>query len=133
MANTDPTTYDEVVDSFESNFADKEELPSTLIKMWFKKAVARYSVELDPIVYDEDVEEFETHLDQYAVDTIANFMWQLYQERFVSKVNKRISIVGKDLSYDGMGTSKKYAKEELDYVFSKSQEMIDNQKPPAYN
>ena len=56
-----------------------------------------------------------------------------YQEREVSKINKRISIVGKDISYDGSGQTKKYASEELSYVDRVSYEMIDNQRPPAYN
>lgn len=129
MANT---TASDVIDSFESNFASKVELPGSLVNMWLLKAIARYSVELEALTYDRDNQEFDTALDQYVVDTIANFMWQLYQEREVSKVNKRISIVGKDLSYDGTGNTKKYSKEELDYIYNKSQEMIDNQKTPAY-
>ena len=133
MAIENPTTAIDVIDSFESNFADKEELPITLEYMWLRKAVARYGVELTPLEYDEETAEFSEKLDPYIIDTLANFMWQLYQERQVSKVNKRVSIVGKDLSYDGAGNTKKYAKAELDYIFDKSQEMIDNQKPPAYN
>lgn len=129
MANT---TASDVIDSFESNFASKVELPESLVNMWLLKAIARYSVELEALTYDRDNQEFDEPLDQYVVDTIANFMWQLYQEREVSKVNKRISIVGKDLSYDGTGNTKKYSKEELDYIYNKSQEMIDNQKTPAY-
>ena len=129
MANT---TASDVIDSFESNFASKVELPESLVNMWLLKAIARYSVELEALTYDRDNQEFDVALDQYVVDTIANFMWQLYQEREVSKINKRISIVGKDLSYDGTGNAKKYSKEELDYIYNKSQEMIDNQKPPAY-
>lgn len=128
--------YKEVVASFEATFQDKQVIPDSLEKQWFKMAVARYNIELSPLVYDEDIEEFdeeEGEIDQYTIDTLAQFMKQFYQEREVSKINKRISIVGKDLSYDGSGQTKKYAKEEMDYVYNKSQEMIDNQKPPAYS
>lgn len=130
MANTNG---DEIIESFESNFADKEELPVTLEDMWLKKAIARYSVEVEPLTFDDDTYEFDKQISQYAIDTLANFMWQLYQERLVSKVNKRVSIVGKDLSYDGTGNTKRYSKEELDYITVKSQEMINNQITPAYN
>lgn len=130
MANTHGH---EITESFESNFADKEELPVTLEDMWLKKAIARYSTEIEPLVFDDETWEFDSELPQYAIDTMANFMWQLYQERLVSKVNKRVSIVGKDLSYDGTGNTKKYSKEELDYITIKSQEMINNQITPAYN
>lgn len=127
------TEADEIIQSFESNFADKNELPSTLELMWLKKAVARYSTEIEEVEYDEEEEVFSIKLSQYAIDTMANYMWQLYQEREVSKVNKRVSIVGKDLSYDGSGQTKKYASEELSYIAHKSSEMTEHQKPPAYN
>jgi hypothetical protein len=76
---------------------------------------------------------FDTKLHQYVIDTLAAFMKQSYQEREVSKVNKRVSIVGKDLSIDGSNGSKTYAAKELEYDDSKSNEMIYNQMPTAYD
>lgn len=127
------TEADEIIQSFESNFADKNELPSTLELMWLKKAVARYSTEIEEVEYDEEEETFSTKLSQYAIDTMANYMWQLYQEREVSKVNKRVSIIGKDLSWNSTGNLNKYNAEELSYIANKSSEMTEHQKPPAYN
>jgi hypothetical protein len=129
----DKTPGDDVIQSFESSFQDKIELPESLEKLWLKKAIARYSVELDPLTYDPDFDEFSDALDQYAIDTLASYMKQYYMEREVSKVNKRVSIVGKDLSYDGTGNAKKYASQELTYSEHISYEMTDNQKTPAYN
>jgi len=131
MANT-PTKAQEVYDSFEASFQDKSIIPITLEYEWLLKAVARYSIELDPISFDEDILEFDTKLDRYVIDTLAAFMKQSYQEREVSKVNKRVSIVGKDISIDGNNGSKTAAKNELLYDESKSNQMIDNQKPTAY-
>jgi hypothetical protein len=127
------TEADEIIQSFESNFADKNELPSTLELMWLKKAVARYSTEIEEVEYDEEEEVFTSKLSQYAIDTMANYMWQLYQEREVSKVNKRVSIIGKDLSWNSAGNLNKYNVEELAYIANKSSEMTEHQKPPAYN
>ena len=127
------TEADEIIQSFESNFADKNELPSTLELMWLKRAVARYSTEIEEVEYDEEEETFSTKLSQYAIDTMANYMWQLYQEREVSKVNKRVSIIGKDLSWNSAGNLNKYNAEELAYIANKSSEMTEHQKPPAYN
>ena len=101
--------------------------------MWFKKAVARYANEIEDLNYDSDIDEFEGELTQFAIDTMANYMWQLYQEREVSKINKRVSIVGKDLSFDGSGQTKKYAHEELFYITNKLSEMTEHYKLPAYN
>lgn len=127
------TLAKEVFDSFESSFASKTVLPITLELYWLKKAVGRYSVELDKIVFNEDKRRFETKLDQYVIDTLAAFMKQLYQEREVSRINKQVSIVTKDISIDGAGHTKTSVKNELDYCEAQSNEMIANQKPTAYD
>jgi len=127
------TTANEVFDSFDSSFRDKEIIPDGLKLVWLKKAVARYSTELDTINFNEDEMSFDTNIDQYAIDTLAAFMKQMYQEREVSKVNKRVSIVTKDISIDGSGTTKSAARNELEYDNSKSAYMVQMQKPTAYD
>lgn len=129
MANT---TIQEVIDSFESSFADKRVIPYDLEIVWLKKAVARYSIELDPITLNYDTEEFSSELDQYVIDTLGAYMKQSYQEREVSKVNKRVSIVTKDISIDGTNGTKSFNKYELEYDDSKARYMTQNQKPTAY-
>lgn len=126
------TTAQEVIKSFESSFADKSYIPFDLEIEWLFKAIARYSMELDTLDFDENSLTFNTKLNRYVVDTLAAFMKQSYQEREVSKVNKRVSIVGKDISIDGNNGSKNAAKNELDYDDRKSNEMISNQLPTAY-
>ena len=127
------TTAQEIFDSFESSFKDKLIIPKPLELIWLKKAVGRYSIELDPIVFNAESLEFDSKLDQYVIDTLAEFMRQYYQEREVSRVNKQISIVGKDISIDGAGYTKTSARNELEYFDSKSSLMVANQKPTAYS
>ena len=127
------TTAQEVFDSFESSFEDKVVLPEALELLWLKKAVARYSVELDTLNFDAEKMEFDCKLDQYVIDTLAAFIKQFYQERQWSKVNKQISIVGKDISIDGAGHNKTVAKNELEYCDTQSNLMVSNQKPSAYS
>ncbi len=126
------TTAQEVIDSFESSFADKQVLPESLEMIWLKKAVGRYSVELDALNYDEELMQFASKLDRYVIDTLAQFMLQMYQKRQVSLVNKRVSIVGKDLSVDGSNGTKTAEKALLEHIVSESSEMVENQKPSAY-
>lgn len=126
------TSAYEVFESFESSFQDKHIIPKELELEWLLKAVARYSIELDELKFDRPTATFDTVLDRYVIDTLAAFMKQYYQEREVSKVNKRVSIVGKDISIDGNNGSKNAAKNELEYDSSKSSQMIYNQKPTAY-
>lgn len=122
----------EVFQSFESSFHDKRIIPESLELEWLKKAIGRYSVELDPLNFDENTLMFDTKLSRYTIDTLAAFMKQYYQEREVSKVNKRVSIVSKDLSIDGGGHLGVSARNELEYDAEKSERMISNQMPTAY-
>lgn len=127
------TTATDVIDSFESSFADKQVLPESLEMIWLEKAIGRYSVELDPLNYDEELMQFDSKLDRYVIDTLAQFMLQMYQERQVSLVNKRISIVSKDLSVDGSNGTKTAEKAHLEYISWNSSDMVEKQKTPAYN
>ncbi len=127
-----PTGVGEVIDSFEASFQDKSIIPLELELLWLKKAVAQYSVEIEPISL-VDEETFDGVIDQYVIDTLAQMMKVYYMEREVSKVNKRVSIVSKDLSIDGNNGSKTAAKNELDYNVVKATIMTANQKPTAYN
>lgn len=126
------TIAKDVFDSFESSFQDKTIVPESLELLWLKKAVARYTVELDPITFNEETNEFDDKLDQYVVDTLAMFMLQMYDEREWSRVNKQVSIVGKDVSIDGAGHTKTAAKAKAEYSNAESEKMIANQKPTAY-
>lgn len=126
------TSASEIIELFESSFADKCVIPYELELVWLKKAIGRYSTELTVLNFDKELQEFDCKLDTYVMDTLAQLMKKFYQEREVSKVNKRVSIVGKDLSWDSSGNSKKYAKDELDYVENESDEMVNNLKPTAY-
>lgn len=129
MANTEAK---DVINSFESSFADKQVLPESLEIMWLKRAVGRYSVELDKLNFDDELLQFDSKLDQYVIDTLAQFMLQMYQERQVSLVNKRVSIVGKDLSIDGSNGTKTAEKAHLEYISWNSSDMVEKQKPTAY-
>ena len=126
------TSASEIIEFFESSFADKHVMPFELELVWLKKAIGRYSKELTDLNYDEETQEFDKKLDDYVIDTLAQMMKKFYQERELSKVNKRVSIVGKEISIDGSGNSKTAAKNELNYVASEVTDMVENQKPTAY-
>lgn len=132
MATNNTTKAKDVIERFEASFQDKKIIPLELELVWLDMAVARYCVELEELDYDSDTHDFNAKIDSYAISTLAAFMKQSYQEREVSKVNKRVSIVGKEISVDGNGNGKVAAREELAYDERKSNLMIDNKKPTAY-
>lgn len=125
------TTASDVINFFESSFVDKHVIPESLEMVWLEKAIGRYSMELDPLNFDKELLEFDTALDSYVIDTLSVFMKEYYQERQVSLANKRISIVGKDLSIDGNNGAKTAEKSHLEYVGEKAREMVGNQIPTA--
>ena len=127
------STYQDVVKSFHSTFQDKVEIPDALERQWFFKAVGKFSHEIDRLNFDDEIYEFDVLLDRYVVDTLGIMMKEFYQQRELSKVNKRISIVGKDLSVDGNGNTKTATKAELEMVNEEVRNMVYKQTPTAYN
>lgn len=126
------TTAKDIIDFFESSFADKQVIPLELEMIWLRKAISRYSLELDPLVFDSELAQFDCVLSDIVISTLAAFMKEYYQERQVSKVNKRVSIVSKDLSIDGSNGTKTSEKAHLDYVTEQSRDLVENQKPTAF-
>ena len=127
------STYSDVVNSFHSTFQDKVEIPDALERVWVFKAVGKFSHEIARLNFDEELYEFDVLLDRYVIDTLGVMMHEFYQQRELSKVNKRVSIVGKDLSIDGTGNAKTATKAELDMINGEVKEMIYKQTPSAYN
>lgn len=127
------STYSDVVNSFHSTFQDKVEIPDALERVWFFKAVGKFSHEIDRLNFDEELYEFDTLLDRYVIDTLGVMMHEFYQQRELSKVNKRVSIVTKDISVDGSGNAKTASKAELETIHKEVQSMLYKQTPTAYN
>nr|DAZ84239.1 MAG TPA: hypothetical protein [Caudoviricetes sp.] len=126
------TTADEVIDFFESSFADKQVIPLKLELIWLRRSISRYSMELDQLNFDAEMSCFDIKLDDGVISTLSAFMKEYYQERQVSKVNKRVSVVGKDISIDGSNGTKTSEKAHLEYVAEQSRELVENQKPTAF-
>ena len=58
------TTANDVIQSFESSFVDKKVLPESLEMEWLKKAIGRFSMEIDTLNFDEELNEFDCQLDR---------------------------------------------------------------------
>ena len=96
MANT---TAQDIYNSFEATFSDKREIPESLEAQWLKMAIGKYNAEIaidKPLVFDLELQIFDSEIDQYIIDTLGQMMRTYYSERYASKINKIASIVGKD-------------------------------------
>jgi len=129
MANT---TYQEVIDSFESTFQNKYVLADGLIKQWFLDSVAEFSLEIENLNFDTVTNTFDVILPRWIVVSLGLMMKVKYCIREISRVNKLNNIIGKDISFNGNGDTKKYTKEELDSELARLNKLLDNQKPTAY-
>lgn len=129
MANT---TYQEVIDSFESTFQNKYVLAEGLLKQWFLDSVAEFSLELENLNFDTVTNTFDVILPRWIVVSLGLMMKVKYCIREISRVNKLNNIIGKDISFNGNGDTKKYTKEELDSELARLNKLLDNQKPTAY-
>ena len=127
------STYQDVVNSFHSTFQDKVENPDALERVWFFKAVGKFSHEIARLNIDEELFEFDIQLERYVIDTLGVMMKEFYQQTELSKVNKRISIVSKDISIDGSNGTKTATKAELEMVNEEVRNMVYKQTPSAYN
>ena len=68
------TTAQEVFDCFESSFGDKKVIPFELELIWLKRAISRYSVEVEPLAFSEESLEFDSPLD-------VHIMWLIKADR----------------------------------------------------
>lgn len=127
------TKLSEVIESFESSFMDKKEIPESLEMMWLKKAISQYGIEIEPLEYDEELGVFYSDVSGYVIDTLAVMIKIYYLEREISRTNKIASVIGKDLSINGTNGLQKYTQEELLTVKADLIERLDNLKPSAYN
>lgn len=132
MIHIPNTNIDEVIQRFESSFVEKHEIPIELELMWLKRAVGRYSLEFDHLDFDETTKTFNKEIPNYVMDTLAELMHQYYQERQLSLVNKRVSIVTKEVSIDGTNGSKTSTLNELNSIKDNVSDMIGKQKTTAY-
>ena len=126
------TKANDVIDSFESSFQDKVEIPTELEMVWLRKAIGRYPERIGELNYDPLVMEFDSRLKQSTIDLLGAYMKLFYQEREVSKVNKRASIVTKDLSWDGTNGTKTAEKSHLEYVLAEILHLENDLKDTAY-
>lgn len=127
------TNGSEIIEFFESSFADKHVIPDSLLEVWLKRAIARYSLDIEPLIYDEEIEKFSKKLNSSVIETLSLYMKKFYQERQLSLANKRISIVGKDLSINSGMSSSKFIENELEKINTDLRRMIYNQTPTSYN
>lgn len=122
--------YQYVIDLFESSFQDNYEIPESLEQIWFKRAIGRFSFDVDTLEYDEESQTINTD-NLIVADTLATYMLLFYAERNKSRINKRNQIVTKDISLNGGGSIYSATEKEYDDILSDLTDLISKQKHEA--
>lgn len=138
------TTYGDVVNAFESIIKSKYVLADGLVKQWFINAVGEYELNIANLGYSENEIGFLStdgdkslfdkngNLKSFVVLNLAELMKSYYMQQERRRVNQLNNIIGKDISLNGTGDTKKYTAEEADMVESKVADFFTKQKTPAY-
>lgn len=123
---------EQIVEIFETKYVDASVLPDELVRLWAKLAIADYEREVTSLQFDSLNGVFENSISIRTMDVIANIMKLYYLEREFDRQNKKINIIGKDLSLNDTSNAKKLTLAELEYYKSKVSLLLDQEKTPAY-
>ena len=122
----------DVIKFFESRYIDTSELPDDLVLCWAEASVGMYEREVRSLHYNPETQQFSEQMSIGLIDILAYIMKMFYLEREFDRVNKKINIIGKDLSLNDTGTAKKMTLAELEYVKSQVYLLLDQSKTSAY-
>ena len=126
------TNIQDIITVFESRYVETSGLPEGLVNCWAEMAVGVYEREVNDLKYDSCSKTFKTAIPFGTIDTLAYIMKMFYLEREFDRVNKKINIIGKDLSLNDTGTAKKMTLAELEYVKNQVHLLLDQSKTSAY-
>ncbi len=138
------TSYTDVVSAFESIIKCKYVLADGLVRQWFLNALGEYELNIESLGFDKENYVFTSpspssnafdktgDLKNYVVLSLAEIMKSYYMQQEVRRVNQLNNIIGKDISLNGTGDTKKYTKAESDTIDSKIADLYTKQKSPAY-
>lgn len=138
------TKYSDVVSAFESIIKNKYPLADGLVHQWFLNALAEYELNIGELGFNDASEEFISpsknnesfdlngNVKRHIILHLAEIMKSYYMQQEIRRVNQLNNIIGKDISLNGTGDTKKYTKEESDMLDYKIADLYTKQKPPAY-
>lgn len=99
-------TYNDVVLAFHSHFDTQKEIDPGLREQWFHNALSRFELELYPIEVDSSG-TFITEIGRVETYLLGKLMFAEYQHRELDRTVKINNILGKDLSLNAMGDTKR--------------------------
>ncbi|MGV2885480.1 hypothetical protein [Paenibacillus taichungensis] len=126
------TTYQDILNSFYSRLQSTKLLPEGLVKEFFNQALGDFEVDLYPLEWNSETQEFPKEIDRSIINLLGRLMYSSYLSREADRIVKLTNIVGKDISLTGMGDSKRFSMMKLLEEESRINELKSKLKPSSY-
>jgi len=127
------THYERVINAFHSEMRERHELSPSLERTWFRTAVANYSLDISPLLFDEDTDNFIDGISESAITTLALMISLSYVKREISRVSKLNNIIGRDIQLNATGEAKRAVREEYNAILAEIERKIHKQKRHSFN
>src|ERR1051325_10653698 len=92
------TTYQDILNSFYSRLQSTKLLPEGLVKEFFNQALGDFEVDLYPLEWNNETQEFPKEIDRSIINLLGRLMYSSYLSREADRIVKLTNIVGKDIS-----------------------------------
>jgi len=126
------TDYENALDVMFSTIREKHALPEGLAKQWFRMAVASYELDISALEYNENTQMFGRP-SNIAANVVGLIMSLYYIKRERSRINKLQNIVGRDISFNSTGDSKRAVRDEYADIYYEVESRLHKLKTHAFN
>jgi len=126
------THYEQVLNAFHSEMREFHPLPEGLERQWFKNSVSIFSLDIEPLLFDEDTDNFINGISDAAITTLGLLMNLSYIKRERSRIGKLNNIIGRDIELNATGDAKRAVKEEYDSILAEIESRIHKQKQNSF-
>lgn len=107
------TPYIKVQKSFYAKPQNRILFPIELEKEFFNVALSEFELELYELDWNDEADQFDKDLTGAEINLLGRLMYIAYLERENDRIIKLTNIIGKDISLNGMGDSKRFTIQTL--------------------
>ncbi|OMD67466.1 hypothetical protein [Paenibacillus odorifer] len=126
------TPYIKVQKSFYAKPQNRILFPIELEREFFNVALSEFELELYELDWNEDLEQFDKELTGAEINLLGRLMYIAYLERENDRIIKLTNIIGKDISLNGMGDSKRFTLQTISAQQSKASDLVHMLKTNSF-
>jgi len=124
--------YQDALEIFRSESKAKHPFADGLERRWFKTACEIYSLDIEPLAFDEVTDNF-TNPPTAAVLTIGLIMAVRYLKQQRSRFDQLQSIIARDISLTATGDQKRALKAQYDDLVFEVESKLHKQKKHSFS